>query len=483
MKFVAGNAQHIGARPQQQDSFGFSDPSDPKFVAHAGFLGVVADGMGGLTHGSEASRSAVLAFLSAYKSKSAGEPIPKALARCLSEANTAVLRVAENVPAGEEVGTTLVAAVLHDHALHWVSVGDSRIYLLRGVTLTRLTADHVYARELNRQASEGNISLREAQDHPERAALTSYLGQRELAHVDKNVRPLKVQREDCVMLCSDGFYRALSPEEIVTGFRTTPQKACATLLRQGLAKRRKQQDNLTVIALRRRARGPMPASLKLALAASAILLAALSEDIGYSVGKRFAVPDAPALRTSPPPPPPTLGRYTPSGDESHGTNGGAGPKPINPPKSETGKNVPKSAKTGSKQNNPRSKNAAAGGDKSAKTPSQAPKSTGKNPQNGQAKSTQGQSPGRQEKGSTSSNSGSAAGASEQQNKTNPTETPGAAPTTPTSTTAPPTPSKDDQKKGSAPPPKKEDQPSNPTPPQKNDQENPSNPPPDVWRRR
>ena len=45
MRFVAGNAQHIGARPQQQDAFGFSDPDDPKFVAHGGFLGVVFGGV------------------------------------------------------------------------------------------------------------------------------------------------------------------------------------------------------------------------------------------------------------------------------------------------------------------------------------------------------------------------------------------------------------------------------------------------------
>ena len=56
MKIVAGNAQHIGARQEQQDSFGFSDPGNEAFVAHGGFLGVVADGMGGLSHGSEAGR-------------------------------------------------------------------------------------------------------------------------------------------------------------------------------------------------------------------------------------------------------------------------------------------------------------------------------------------------------------------------------------------------------------------------------------------
>src|ERR1700675_1789495 len=115
MGFAAGNAQHIGARPQQQDAFGFSDPSDKAFVNHGGFLGVVADGVGGLTHGSEASQSAVRTFLQAYHQKSLGETIPEALARSLREANAAVLRVA-SAPSAEGAGTTLVAAVLHNQS-------------------------------------------------------------------------------------------------------------------------------------------------------------------------------------------------------------------------------------------------------------------------------------------------------------------------------------------------------------------------------
>ena len=45
-KVIPGNAQHIGARSEQQDSFGFSAFDDAGFVSHAGVLAVVADGMG-----------------------------------------------------------------------------------------------------------------------------------------------------------------------------------------------------------------------------------------------------------------------------------------------------------------------------------------------------------------------------------------------------------------------------------------------------
>ena len=249
MAFAAGNAQHIGARPQQQDAFGFSDPSDRNFVAHGGFLGIVADGVGGLTHGSEASQSAVRAFLQAYQQKSAIESIPAALARALHEANAAVLRVASE-PSGEGAGTTLIAAVLHENSLYWISAGDSRIYLLHDGRLSRVTSDHTYAHELDEQAAQGKISRAEAQSHSERGALTSYLGQSEPKKVDKNTRPLALQPDDSVILCTDGFYRALDDAEIAGAFGSDLHGACESLVKQILAKQRKGQDNLTVIALK-----------------------------------------------------------------------------------------------------------------------------------------------------------------------------------------------------------------------------------------
>jgi protein phosphatase len=289
MRFAAGNAQNIGARSEQQDAFGFSDLSDRKFLGHGGFLGVVADGMGGLAKGSDASRGAVQAFLAAYTRKTAQESIPDALTRSLQEANNEVLRLASAASA-EELGTTLVAAVLQDGMLHWISVGDSRIYLLHGSELIQLTTDHIYAKELNAKVAAGRISLEEAQSHPERASLTSYLGQTELKEVDRNARPLAIDAEDCVLLCSDGLYRALSEQEIVAAFREELQPACDSLVAQVVAKRRKQQDNLTVIALKAasKSRGGevgFPGDLRpLAVMLVTLVVGSLSAGVGYWFG-------------------------------------------------------------------------------------------------------------------------------------------------------------------------------------------------------
>jgi protein phosphatase len=282
MRYSAGNAQHIGARAQQQDAFGFSDPGDKSLAEHGGLLGVVADGMGGLTNGSEASSAAVRSFLQAYKLKTATESIADALTRSLQEANRAVLQVAGGGEGG--VGTTLAAAVIHNDSVHWIAAGDSRIYWLHDVILTRLNAEHIYALKLNRQAAEGKISRAEAAADPERASLTSYLGQPGPELVDHNKRPLTVHPDDCVILCSDGLYRGVGESEMVSAFHHDLQRGCDFLVHRVLSKQRNQQDNLTIIALKAgassRSTGRHPARTAL-LILMALLLVSLSGSATY----------------------------------------------------------------------------------------------------------------------------------------------------------------------------------------------------------
>jgi protein phosphatase len=282
MRYAAGNAQHIGTRQEQQDAFGFSDPGDKSFVEHGGFLGVVADGMGGLTHGSEASYAAVRSFLQAYRLKTATESIADALMRSLREANRAVLQVAGSDEGG--VGTTLAAAVVRNHSVHWIAAGDSRIYWLHGVNLTRLNAEHVYAVKLNRQAAEGKLLPSEAKADSERASLTSYLGQTEPELVDHNRRPLNVDPDDCVILCSDGLYRSVGEGEMVSAFHHDLQRGCDFLVHRVLSKHREKQDNLTIIALKggtsSRSAKRHPARTVL-LALMALLLVSLSGNAAY----------------------------------------------------------------------------------------------------------------------------------------------------------------------------------------------------------
>ena len=250
MKFSPGNAQHIGARSEQQDAFGFSDHSQTSFVAHGGVVAVIADGMGGLAHGSEASHTAVSAFLKAYQSKAQDEAIPDALLRSIHTANEAVAALAHAAGTKNGLGTTLAAAVMHDQSLYWISAGDSRVYFHREGHLTCLTADHTYAADLSEQVDKGEITQAAALTHPERASLTSYLGLDTLPKVERSLRPFPVQPGDCTLICSDGLYRALSEEEIAAGLQNESSQICDVLVQRALAKGIPAQDNITVLTLK-----------------------------------------------------------------------------------------------------------------------------------------------------------------------------------------------------------------------------------------
>ncbi len=65
-RVLIGNAQNMGARPYQEDSFGFTELSDSA-ADGKGFMAIVADGMGGLTDSGQISSYAVDFLIERFK--------------------------------------------------------------------------------------------------------------------------------------------------------------------------------------------------------------------------------------------------------------------------------------------------------------------------------------------------------------------------------------------------------------------------------
>lgn len=254
MRFLPGNAQHIGARHSQQDSFGFADLDDTSFIQHGGFLAIVCDGMGGMEHGDLAGRTAVRAFLDAYARKTPQESVPVALDRSAREANARVVALAHSLGRAEGVGTTLVAATLLDGApgqarLYWVSVGDSGLFLVSGGQMRMVNRPHVFANHLDQAVARGTLSLEAAMTHPERDSLTSYIGAEVLEEIDLTPEPLMLADGDTILLASDGMFKTLSPAEITVCLAGHPQGWPERLVQETLARHKESQDNVTVLSV------------------------------------------------------------------------------------------------------------------------------------------------------------------------------------------------------------------------------------------
>ena len=238
------NAQHIGSREEQQDYFSYSDLFDMEQIQKYGCVAVMADGLGGMQNGREAAVCGVDEFLHSYESEmDNGNAILESMANALINANDAV-------SAYSGAGATLIGAVVKNNSLHWISVGDSRIYLFRNGLLRKLNTEHIYAKELDALCERGEISKEEAINHPERKALTSYLGLPEITEADFNRHPYPLRAGDIVLLCSDGLYGVLSEIEISDILAIGGDEIAEKLVRAALLKQRPQQDNVTAVLLK-----------------------------------------------------------------------------------------------------------------------------------------------------------------------------------------------------------------------------------------
>ncbi len=125
-------AQWIGKREDQQDAYG---------VKHfeQGSLAIICDGMGGHSEGADASRVAMESFRKNFQISQISDITP-ALHNSLDHANEAVRELFEGKE--DKGGCTLLAVFLAPHALWWISVGDSPLFLWRHSQLIRLNQDH-----------------------------------------------------------------------------------------------------------------------------------------------------------------------------------------------------------------------------------------------------------------------------------------------------------------------------------------------------
>jgi PPM family protein phosphatase len=219
---------------------------EPEFGLYA-----VADGMGGHAAGEIASRLAIETLQdvrrrgAAANARVTDDEAAEWLRDAFTEANQ---RICDSIRLHEErrgMGTTVVALVHNGRGAVVGHVGDSRVYLLRGDNLLRMTSDHSW---VNEQVKLGLMSDDAAQRHPMRNIVTRALGSREDVLVDVAATPL--EPGDVFMLCSDGLNTMLADEEIrelLARHRDDPEAACRALVQA--ANLHGGEDNITVVVV------------------------------------------------------------------------------------------------------------------------------------------------------------------------------------------------------------------------------------------
>jgi protein phosphatase len=236
-----GAATDTGQRAENQDS---SVTAPPVFA--------VADGMGGHAEGRQASETVV-----ARLAETAGGPAltVESLRAVVRDADDRIRSVAESIADARGMGTTVAGVALVEAppagredeppqpAWAVFHVGDSRVYLLAGGRMQRVSTDHSVVQEL---LDAGMIGAEDVGSHPQRHLVTRALGVG--APADADVTLVPVEPGQRFLACSDGLTGELRDEEIAELLGAgSPGEAAEALVRT--AAERGASDNVTAVVV------------------------------------------------------------------------------------------------------------------------------------------------------------------------------------------------------------------------------------------
>jgi PPM family protein phosphatase len=203
---------------------------------------VVADGMGGHSHGDIASSAIVQCVEDALSHVEHAQKV-KTLTESLLRANDMIGEISR---ANDDIviGSTIAGLAVTGNRFSVLWSGDSRVYLLREGRIQQLTTDHNEAEMLLRK---GAITKEQAREWPRRNVIVHAIGVNEEPHIE--ITEGAVRTGDVFVLCSDGLTNHLSDLEIKQiAAEYSARQACVELIRIALA--RGGTDNVSVIAVR-----------------------------------------------------------------------------------------------------------------------------------------------------------------------------------------------------------------------------------------
>lgn len=181
---------------------------------------LLADGMGGYKAGEVASEIAALMIAaeiteSMQNKTSIGKSEPNRLPESLmlidavEKTNAIIYQISQKQPQCAGMGTTLVVSIFTDNKLVVGHIGDSRMYRLRGETLTQLTEDHSWIQE---QINAGLITREQALLANNKNLVTRALGID--PKVELELQEFDVEVNDIYLQCSDGLSDLVDDAEI-----------------------------------------------------------------------------------------------------------------------------------------------------------------------------------------------------------------------------------------------------------------------------
>lgn len=235
-----GNAQYIGTREKQDDSFG-------SYQKPYGVMAVVADGIGGFINGDIASSMTVNTFLKEFKKGDITGNVNYFFQTSAKTANHEIRKKFEDTPCG----TTVVSVIVNKRQMYWYSVGDSNIAIYRKQRLIPVNRKQNVENWLEDQYFSGKINREEAMNHPQKRRLMNYIGYDGFEGGETCDKPVILQKNDMVLLYTDGLETLNQIElETILGEKGEVNDIAEKVMEVIKQKNVKSKDNATVVIIK-----------------------------------------------------------------------------------------------------------------------------------------------------------------------------------------------------------------------------------------
>jgi protein phosphatase len=199
--------------------------------------------MGGYQRGEVAAEMAIETVRTMF-AEDPGADVALLLKQAFRRANEQIYQNGLASGPSAMMGTTLVVAATRGKYATIASIGDSRAYLVRAGRLTQITKDHSLVAE---QVARGSMTDAEARESPHRNILTHALGHKpKLDSKLPSVFEITLLPEDCLLICTDGFFDVVPDDDLLAILLKSPADAAAQQLVE-TAVERGASDNVSAV--------------------------------------------------------------------------------------------------------------------------------------------------------------------------------------------------------------------------------------------
>ena len=188
---MSSNIKYTGFSLAKRKELTGDDFYDVKTISDL-TIAIVCDGVGSASEGAEAAKRVTNYLINNFKIRPKTWSIEKSIKTFIESINSILYKESQLNYDSSELVTTIAMVVIQGNRLYGVNVGDSRVYLYRENKLNQLSNDH----SMDEKGYEN--------------VLTQAIG------IDENVELYyfenSIQKDDKILLCSDGLYNVLDDE-------------------------------------------------------------------------------------------------------------------------------------------------------------------------------------------------------------------------------------------------------------------------------